>query len=53
MKTDDMVQWGLLALIAFLAYQKFVKDKKPSQAAQPPFELDPNFGIQDPTGGWD
>lgn len=44
MKSDDLIQWGLLALIAYLAYQKFAKNS---------FELDPNFGVKDPNAGWD
>lgn len=45
MKTDDLLQWALIALVGYLAYKKFA-----TPAAQP---VDPYFGVKDPTGNWD
>lgn len=49
MKTNDLIQLGALALVGWLAYEKFAKAKQqPSrQAINTP--LDPDFGITNPS----
>jgi hypothetical protein len=39
MKTEDMMQWALVALIAFLAYKKYGNTSN---------KLPPDFGLNNP-----
>lgn len=59
-KKTDLVTWAALAVVAYIAYKKFIPTANaaiPKTAApQVPYQPDPipvNFGVDDPTGGWD
>lgn len=64
MKTGDLIQIGALAVIGFLAYQKYAaaRGSSPISTSTPGLQPsqqrivstpDPNFGVADPNAGWD